>query len=435
MEQKQESSFVTETVKEKPINKKKLVRRTVTTVVSAVVFGLIACLTFFLIEPVINNILNPEEIAKVEFPEEEQELKPEELLTEEAMAQQEESIQEVVEAAKEVVKSGQVENAAIVEYEKIYSQLQTLAKSAAKSIVTVIGIAEQQDWFVGTTENENTTAGLIVAENGVELLILADAQNLKNAQEYHVRFSDKQIIRAQLKESDLQTGLAVYAVRLSDLPQETIDSVVIANLGSSASETIVAAPAIAIGAPYGTIGSLSYGMVTSNGIKLNVTDAVYNLVLTDMSKANNASGAVINLQGEVIGFVSQSADASSGVDTISALGISDIKTLIAKLSNEEKRAYIGIKGMDVTEDAHTETGVPYGVYVSEVATESPAMAAGIQNGDVIVALSGNKVTSFREFRAGIFSLQPATIVEMTLMRFDGSEYNEIIIELTTGEAE
>jgi len=435
MEQKQGSSFVTEIVKERPVNKKKLFRRTVSTVVFAVVFGLIACLTFFFMEPIINNILNPEEITKVKFPEDEQELKPEELLTEEAMAQQEESIQEVVEAAKEVVQSGQTQNASIEEYEKTYSQLQALAKNASKAIVTVIGISEQQDWFAGTTENQNTTAGLIVAENGVELLILADTNNLKNAQEYHIRFSDKVTLSAHLKEKDVQTGLAVYGVRLSEVPKETMkDAMTIATLGSSASENIVGSPAITIGAPYGTVGSLSYGMVTSNGKKLNLADAVYNLVLTDMSKTSNASGAVINMQGEVIGFVTQSADSVSNSDTISALGISDIKTLIAKLSNDEKRAYIGIKGMDVTEDAHVETGVPYGVYVTEVLTESPAMAAGIQNGDVIVAVSGNKVTSFREFRAGIFSLQPSTTVEITLLRFTGTGYNEIKIEILTGEA-
>ena len=147
MEQKQGSTFVTEIVKERPVNKKKLVRRTVSTVVFAIVFGLIACLTFFFMEPIINNILNPEKITKVKFPEEKQELKPEELLTEESMAQQEESIQEVVEAAKEVVKSGQEPNASIEEYEKTYSQLQALAKNASKAIVTVIGISEQH-WCV-----------------------------------------------------------------------------------------------------------------------------------------------------------------------------------------------------------------------------------------------------------------------------------------------
>jgi len=434
MEQKHETSFVTETIKEKPINKKKLFRRTITTIVFAIVFGLIACLTFILIEPVINNILNPEEITKVKFPEEEQEVKPEELLTEDEIAQQEESIQEVVEAAKEVVESGQNEMTSIDTYEKIYADFQRLAKEAGKSIVTVVGITEQQDWFAGITENENTTSGLIVAENGVEVLILADAGNLQNAGEYYVRFFDKQTVEAELKNMDAQTGLAVYAVDLSGLPKETKENITFATLGSSTGENLVGSPMIAIGAPYGTSGSLSYGMITSNGTKLNLADAIYNVITTDMSMSQNASGAVMNLHGEVVGIITKSAASKVDAGTISAIGISDIKTLIAKLSNDEERAYVGIKGMDVTEEAHEETGVPFGVYVSEVITGSPAMAAGIQNGDVIVNLGKQSVTSFREFRAGVFSLEPNMIVEVTLMRFNGTEYNEINLEITTGEA-
>ena len=68
----------------------------------AVVFGLVACVTFLLIEPVINNVLNPEKISKVEFPEEKKEVKPQELLTEESVARQEVQRQEAaVEEAKE----------------------------------------------------------------------------------------------------------------------------------------------------------------------------------------------------------------------------------------------------------------------------------------------------------------------------------------------
>lgn len=434
MEQRRETSFVTETIKEKPINKKKLFRRTVTTIVFAVVFGLIACLTFILIEPVINGILNPEEISKVQFPEEEQEVKPEELLTEDAIAQQEESLQEVVEAAKEVVESGQSDATSIDVYGKIYDELQALAKESEKSMATVVGITEQEDWFAGITENENTTAGVIVAENGVEVLVLADAGNLQNAGEYFVRFYDKQMVKATMKNKDGQTGLAVYAVRLSDLPEETRESVVIATLGSSTSDSLVGSPMLAVGAPYGTSGSLSYGMITSSSKKMNLADAIYNVITTDMSMTQNASGAVMNLQGEIVGVITKSAIEKADVGTISALGISDVKTLIAKLSNDEPRAYIGVKGMDVTEEAHKETGVPFGVYVSEVITGSPAMEAGIQNGDVIVKLGKHSVTSFREFRAGIFSLEPQTMVEMTVMRFNGNRYTEINIEIMTGEA-
>ena len=433
MKGREEYSFVRETVKNRPINKKKLFRRTMTTVIFAVVFGLVACLTFLLIEPVINRVLNPEEITKVVFPEEE--ISPDELLTEESVAQREESLQEVVEAAKEVVESGQTQTSSIEAYQKMYADFQAFAKESEKSIATVVGTSEQVDWFQGTTENENTTSGLVVAENGKEVLILADANNLKDAQEYRVRFCDKKSVDAKLKQKDTQTGLAVYAANLSEMEESTKEAIKLATLGSSTGESVVGSPVIAIGAPYGTSGSLSYGVVTSNGKKLSFADAVYNMLTTDMGAVSNSSGVMINLNGEVIGIITQSARTETHADTISALGISDVKTLIAKLSNGEKRAYIGIKGMDVTEDANRETGVPYGVYVSEVLTDSPAMKAGVLNGDVIKGIAGHTVTSFREFRASVFSVEPGSIVEIQLMRFDGEEYKELKMEITTGEAE
>ncbi|MBO5242599.1 MAG: serine protease [Lachnospiraceae bacterium] len=435
MEKKSGSSFVSETIKEKPINKKKLLRRTMTTVGLAIIFGLIACLTFFLMEPVINGIVNPTEITKVSFPEETEELKPEELLTEEEIAQQEESLQEVVEAAKKMVKSEQFGNKALDNYRDIYTQLQSLAEEASAAIVTVIAISEKQNWFAGTTENENTAAGLILAENGAEMLILADVNHFSNAHEYRVRFCDKNIVEAQLKEKDAQTGLGVYAVKLSDLPKETAQVIEKAKLGTSTSRNMVGSPALTIGAPYGTSGSLSYGMITTIEKKLTLNDAIYNVIMTDMGKSQNASGVIINLRGEVIGVVTQSADTASATGTIAALGISDIKPLIEKLSNDEKRAYIGIRGMDVTELAHEETGVPYGLYVSEVVTESPAMVAGIQNGDVIVSISGKKINSYSDYKASILSIQPETIVEVVLMRFDGTKYSDIKKEIMTGEAQ
>ena len=187
MEKKSERSFVSETIKEKPVNRKKLLRRTITTVALAIVFGLIACLTFFLMEPVIDGIVNPPEVRKVSFPEETEEVKPEELLTEEELAQQEESLQEMVEVAKKVIDNKSSGNKAIDDYRDIYSQLQSLAEEASASIVTVIAISEKQDWFTGTIENENTAAGLILAENGSEMLILADTHNISDANEYHER--------------------------------------------------------------------------------------------------------------------------------------------------------------------------------------------------------------------------------------------------------
>ena len=139
---------------------------------------------------------------------------------------------------------------------------------------------------------------------------------------------------------------------------------------------------IAIGAPQGTYGSVSYGMITANKGRLNLTDASYNLLTTDLNTGTAPSGVLINLEGKVLGVMAGSVSGQP----LTVFGISDIKTLIAKLSNNEKRAYFGIKGVDVTDDAHKEMNVPYGAYVTEVVSQSPAMRAGVSNGDIITLI-------------------------------------------------
>lgn len=440
MNEKESYSFVQEKIKDRPVNKRKLFRRTVMTVVFAIVFGLVACLTFLLIEPVINRILNPQEISKVEFPEEEQEVSPEQLLTEESVALQEEEKQEAVkeeavkEAMQEAKKTLSAASFSIQDYEKLYGEFYSIARQCNSFMVMVTGISEREDWIVGTTENEKATAGIIVADNGAELLILADSSMIAGANEYYVRFCDRQLVKASVKQTDQQTGLTIFAVNLSDMKTATKNTIMYATLGVTAAGSLIGEPVIAIGAPLGTSDSISYGMITANGNTLNVTDAAYNVILTDMNMGQNASGVIISLDKQVLGIICSSVKNIGGTNTISTLGISDIKTLIAKLSNDEGRAYIGIKGMDVTEEAHTEIGVPYGAYVTEVATQSPAMKAGISNGDVIVKIGDQQITSFREYRSAVLSLTPLSNVVIKLMRYDGKEFNPVEIEVEPTQA-
>ncbi len=85
LKQNGESDFITEQIKIKPVNRKKLIRRTIITVAMAVIFGLVACVTFLILEPVISNWLYPKEERKpeiVEFPEDGDEMRPEDMLAE-----------------------------------------------------------------------------------------------------------------------------------------------------------------------------------------------------------------------------------------------------------------------------------------------------------------------------------------------------------------
>lgn len=419
--------FMRETIKERPVNKKKLFRRTMITVFSAVVFGMVACFTFLILEPVISNKLYPEEITKVEFPEEEEEILPEAMLTEDAL-------QEELEAnILEQIDTSDKKEISIEEYSTIYEGLYELVSKAEAFMTTVTGVSQDTDWLQGTFENENSISGVVVADNGVEYLVLAEANQLSDANEYWVTFQNGTTKEAELKAMDHQTGLGVFGVKYAGMIPEEKEGIAIAQLGVSNKSSILGRPVVAIGSPLGQSGSLSYGVVTSVGNTLSLADGVYKILDTSMYGSENASGVLINLSGEVLGVITKQSMELRQKDILSAIAISELKGVIEKLSNGEVLAYAGIYGTDVTREAHENGGMPYGAYVTEVAMNSPAMEAGILNNDVIVQVENVNISSFQEYKNVILSKVPGDTLRLYIKRYSGGEYIDMEVEITLKE--
>ena len=154
--------FIKEKVKERPVNKRKLLKRTIITASMAVIFGLIACFTFLVLEPVFSNWLYPEEDpAPVQLQEEaaNEEMLPEDMVLETESEEEKESTPVTSTVVQKIDMS-------VSDYQKLYSNLYKLVQDAAKSMVTVTGVVSDVDWFNNTFENKGQTAGLIVADNG-----------------------------------------------------------------------------------------------------------------------------------------------------------------------------------------------------------------------------------------------------------------------------
>lgn len=421
---KESTNFISETIKERPVNKKKLVRRTIVTVFSAVVFGMVACFTFLVLEPVISNKLYPEEITKVEFPTEEEEILPDAMLTEDAL-------QEEMEASiLEQIDKSERKEISVEEYGNIYENLYELAAGSEQFMTTVTGVTQDINWLQETYENENSVSGVLVADNGAEYLVLAEANQLAEAGEYRITFHNGVVREAQKKGEDKQTGLGVFAVKYADFTEKEKDGISIARLGTTNNNAILGRPVIAIGSPLGQKGSLSYGMITSTGNTLSLADGVYKVLDTDMYGGENASGVLINLSGEVLGIITrQSADVREEA-ILSAIAISELKGVIEKLSNGEALAYAGIYGTDVTKEAFENSGMPYGAYVTEVEMQSPAMEAGILSNDVIVQAGLTSLSSFSDYKKVLLSKKPGETLKLYIKRYSGGEYIDMEIEIT-----
>ncbi|MBQ7943058.1 MAG: serine protease [Lachnospiraceae bacterium] len=452
--QTQEFDFLQEKIKERPINKKKLLQRTVITASLALLFGLVACVTFLILEPVLNNWVYPEEEAEiVTFPQEENEMLPEDMLTEDDVAAQ------IPQAGTQQTEDSRYENEPVKEdspdyvdmekesiptehvipeveqqtekYQALYEEMYNIYRDVSDSIVTITAVKSDVNWFNNTYQQEDTEAGVIIANNNRELLILARRTNLKDVETIMVTFCDGESLQGSIKKYDVNTNLAVVAVELKEIPKSTMNRIQVATLGSSSIITQITTPVIAIGNIYGYNDSVGYGIITSVGNVITLADNQYKLLTTDIYASQNPSGILVNFKGQVVGIITNTYNHSDTKNLLSAVGITELKGMIEKLSNGYDVPYLGIYAQDVSTTARLELGVPVGAYIYDIDLDSPAMEKGIQKGDVITAVGKNEIRSAAGYMNALRSFEAGEEVEVVVMRASQDEYEQMtfIIEI------
>jgi len=446
----EKNNFMIEKIKERPVNRKKLMRRTLTTAAMAVIFGLIACFTFLVIEPIISNWLYPaEQPQTVLFPEDTQEKSPEEMLSDtmqsiqnaqlEKEKEKEEIKVEKNETTEKMVSKDQVKR--MLEsltldrknYSQLYASLYSFVKDMRESMVTITSTTSDVDWMNNVMESNDQVCGVIIANNKIELLILSQYSPIKKAEKFRVTFEDSTQVTAVIKQYDERTDLAILAVSLTDLQEDFIEDVQIAELGSTMYKNITGTPVIALGSPMGNCGSIGYGIIAGENTISDV-DSEFKLLQTDIYGSQKAGGVLFDLQGKLVGVIVNGKNGSDLRNLISAYGISDLRKIIEKMSNGMSYAYLGIKGMDVSYKANTQMNVPLGTYVKEVTRNSPAMLAGIQQGDIIVKIGKSEIKDFDNFESALMSAEPGKMTEIVLMRQSQQEYKEMTLSIILGES-
>ena len=469
--------FVTETIKKKPLNKKRLAVNTIKSIGMGIVAGLTACVIFAIFAPIIYEKINPEKFDLVSIPEDESSVNTSEVEPdEETNLTQEEKVNsetvkddgsvegeipetnEIEEEISEPDKNNtevkeqtetdeneestettgddntktliiQKEEITLSDYKKLYRDLSDVANVAKRSLTKVRGVTESTDWFNNPYETGDVSSGLIVADNGKELLIITNANDLDTSKEIEVTFCDGKTNKGKVKKADKSTGLVVVAVELEDIEESTKDAYATAKLGNSTIPTLNGTPIIALGAPLGIEDSMAVGTVTSNTRVIEYADSNIRYITTDIYGSVEGSGVLIDLDGNVLGIIFQGGTKQDTKNLIHAYSISDIKQKIEKLSNGQDVAYLGIIGTDVTKSAMEELEVPEGAYVKQVVVDSPAMNGGIQNGDVIVKLGTTDIRSFNDYRVAMSKCQPGDTAMVTVKRLGKDGYVEFSYEI------
>lgn len=442
-----QSDFMIEKIKERPINKGKLVRRMLFTAAMAVLFGLVACVIFLSLEPVLSRWMNPEqELPKVYFPEETEEMSPEEMLIESPQETATPTNSPIVkepeemdpnapelteEQVREILSQIQLDQ---INYRQMYNAMSEYARQMQKSMVTLTGITSRVDWFDNVNETKNRASGIIIVNNTKELMILTDYSALENAQRLNVEFCNGAVTTAEFKRKDPSTGLAVVSVPVEALPEEFLkETIAVAKIGSSNYRDMVGMPIIALGSPMGSVNSAGFGIITSTSGQASDEDVNYKLLQTDIVGSPKADGALFDLYGQFIGFITQRYNERGMENIITAYGISDLKKRMEKLSNNQPFAYFGIYGTSVALNVHEELKVPYGAYVKDVALDSPAMRAGIQKGDLIIRIDDRDVNNFPDYITILNNKTPDTTIHVTILRQTLNGYKEMQMDVQLGE--
>lgn len=434
-EENNKNDFVIEKIKERPVNRKKLLRRTLITASMAVMFGLIACFTFLVLEPVISNWLYPKTDSHmpVDFPEDDEEMVPGEMLSDNTDANTSTS---GIDRKKrqEVLAAMEYYQWDVEDYAKMYSALGEFAKDLQEYMVTVMASEDENDWLSDANSKKTRSSGVVVGNNGREVLILTSYSNIKNADALSVKFYDGYKQEAKIMQKHSASDMAILAVTISDMG-ERINQVRIAPLGSSNVEDYITTPIIAVGKGTDESDLIQYGTIISRNKEANLADATFELLLTDIQGTNGGTGFLFNLKGQIVGVIPGKKPAIDTRNMLMAYEIGDLKRIISKLSNGYEIPYAGIVGTMVADEVSEEAKVPKGIYVKSVSMNSPAMKAGIQSGDVIVAINEKEITKFKDYLNTIAELESGDTINLTVKRLSVNDYKDITINITLGKAE
>lgn len=411
----QKNDFVREQIKNKPKNKKRLLAKVGVSVLCGFAFAVSACLAVLLMLPAIKRHMPQPEATET------QESEPQTETQSTQTPPESEETQTVIEVPREVT---------IEDYQRLQNELYAIGTKANKSIVSITSVVSGTDWFDNSYEREGLGSGAIIGETNTAYLILTERKVIKDASKISVTFIDDTVAPAGLLRYDGNTGIAILSVEKSDLEESTKNAVRVIEMGSSSTVhkgTIV----IALGSPLGTNYSILTGNITATSNEISTWDSNYSVFTTDIAAYKNGSGILINVEGDLVGVVMQDYSASSA-NTLTALAVSELRPVIKLLFAEKDVPYIGLHISTVTDKISETYDLPKGVYIKEVAMDSPAMNAGLQSGDVIVKMDGQDVTSDSLYSEAARKLVPGEDCEFVVMRQGSEGYKTISCKVETG---
>jgi serine protease Do/serine protease DegQ len=262
-------------------------------------------------------------------------------------------------------------------------------------------------------ERETASLGSGVIIDAREGLLVTNAHVIANADEISVTLNDNREFEAEVIGKDERTDVALLKIVADDLVEVSL---------ADSENLRVGDFVVAIGNPFGLGHTVTSGIVSGLGRYGLNNENFEDFIQTDASiNPGNSGGALINLKGELVGVNTAILSRTGGNIGIGfAIPTDMVKVVIDQLQEygEVKRGVLGVQIQDVTGDLAKafDLGADEGALVSNVVTGSAADKAGIESGDVIISLNGDKVKSFTDLRNRIGLMRVGDEVKLGLIR-------------------
>ncbi len=421
--------FIKETIKKKPSNKKVVIQRAVGLAMGGILLGGCAAFAFVAFLPTAVDKLGIPQEKRVNV-----DLSGTPEYSESVPTTQVDGLTEDEPGEEILISPEENEDTADVleEYEKIYESVLQIAEEPRKALVRVSGISGDENLLDHSFLHYGEEEGIVFLENDKDYYILTGSSDIEDAEKIQITFSNGANALAEMCKSDSRIGLAVVRVPKVRLSENTLEEISVASLGESYS-MYLAKPVIAIGSPMGDYDGVMYGMVTSVSGTVSIADCEYNQMITDMQGNPDSDGVLLDTSGNVIGIIMRSQEEDTTM--IKAIPVAQLRPLLEILCNNEPIKYLGIHGITISEAQAENLGVSTGIYVDSVETDSPAMIAGIQSGDIITGLNGERVEDMQSYTAKLQKTEVEEGAQIELVRksaTDGS-YVEMDFDLTIEE--
>lgn len=405
-------SFIKETIKEQPTDRKRLAGKFLTAAVCGVIFGACAAGTMALIVPKALERFGtaPDQKAVV-------------TLTPSVKAEQVTPTPEATEQEKT--------SASTAWQNDLSDGMSQIAEEPRRALVRISAAGEDSDLLDDSFLEYGDEEGFVFLKNSEAFYILTVSDQMQEADKFTVTFSDGAVTDGVLCKKDLRTGFFVIKVPFTSVDEETQEKIPAAPL-VAADDMKQTESVIAIGSPSGDYDSLMGGTITSVTGTLKVADEEYGMLTTDMVGSEEGGGILLNSSGEVAGIIWNQEEDRTNV--IRAVETAQLRPLLESMANGEDICYIGIMGATISSYQSENLDVPRGVYVDAVDEDSPAMTAGIQNGDILHALDGQEVQSMEEYASVLQGLNKGTRTTVNVYRKNPfGEYEDVQLKVTIKE--